>query len=52
MKGFDLVKIISQVKEAERKAKAIDRMIKHLLPTDVQELNKCIAINNMLDTDY
>ncbi len=52
MKGYDMFKILHQVKEAERKAKAIDRMINHLLPTDVKELNKCIAVNNILDTDY
>ena len=48
MKGYDMYKIIYQVKETERKAKAIERMINHLLPTDVEELNKCIAINNAL----
>lgn len=49
MKGYDLAKILYQVKEAKRKAKAIERMINHLLPSDVEELNKCIAINNILD---
>lgn len=49
MKDYDYVKILYQVKKAERKAKAIERMINHLLPKDVQELNQCIAINNMLD---
>ena len=52
MKGFDMYKILYQVKETERKAKAIERMINHLLPTDLEELNECIAVNNMLDTDY
>ena len=52
MKGYDLAKIINDVKETERKAKQIERMINHLLPKDVQELNKCIAVNNMLDNDY
>ena len=52
MKGFNMYKIIYQVKQAERNARAIERMINHLLPTDVEELNKCIAVNNMLDTDY
>lgn len=51
MKGYDLVKIIQQVKEAERKAKVIERMINHLLPSDVEELNKCITMNNMFN-DY
>ena len=51
MKGYDLAKIIQQVKQAERKAKAIERMINHLLPSDVEELNKCIAVNNMFN-DY
>jgi len=51
MKGYDLAKIINDVKETERKAKTIERMINHLLPSDVQELNKCIAINNMFN-DY
>ena len=49
MKGYDMHKILYQVKLAESKAKTITRMINHLLPSDVQELNKCIAINNMLD---
>ena len=52
MKGYDMNKILYQVKEAERKAKAIERMINHLLPSNVQELNECIATNNMLDNDY
>ena len=52
MKGYDMYKILYQVKEAERKAKAIEKMINNLLPKDVQELNECIAINNLLDTDY
>ena len=52
MKGYDMYKILYQVKEAERKAKVIERMINNLLPKDVQELNECIAINNILDTDY
>ena len=52
MKGYDMNKILYQVKEAERKTKAIERMINHLLPSSVQELNQCIAINNMLDNDY
>ena len=52
MKGYDMQKILLQVKEAERKAKVIERMINNLLPKDVQELNECIAINNLLDTDY
>ncbi len=52
MKGYDMYKILYQVKEAERKAKAIERMINHLLPSNVQELNECIAINNMLNNDY
>ena len=52
MKGFDLAGILHQVKEKEKENKKIDRMINHLLPTDVEELNKCIAINNILDTDY
>ena len=51
MKGYDMYKILYQVKEAKRKAKAIERMINHLLPSDVEELNKCIAINNMFN-DY
>ena len=45
-------KILYQVREAERKAKALERMINHLLPSNVQELNECIAINNMLNNDY
>ena len=49
MKGYDLAKIIQQVKEAKRKTKAIERMINHLLPSEVEELNKCIAINNMFN---
>ena len=52
MKGYDMYKIIYQVKQAERKAKVIERMINHLLPTDLEELNECIAVNNMFDTDY
>ena len=52
MKGYDLAKIVQQVKETERKAKVIEQMINHLLPSDVQELNKCIAINNMFDNNY
>ena len=52
MKGYDLTKIVQQVKETERKAKVIEQMINNLLPSDVQELNKCIAINNMLDNNY
>ena len=52
MKGYDMNKIIYQVKEAERKAKAIERMINHLLPSDTKELNECIALNNMLDNYY
>ena len=52
MKGYDLAKIVQQVKETERKAKVIEQMINNLLPSDVQELNKCIAINNMLDNNY
>ena len=51
MKGYDLAKIVQQVKETERKAKVIEQMINNLLPSDVQELNKCIAINNMLDNN-
>ncbi len=52
MKGYDMYKILYQVREAERKAKAIERMINHLLPSNVQELNECIAINNILNNDY
>ena len=52
MKGYNMNKILYQVKEAERKAKAIERMINHLLPSNVQELNQCIIANNMLDNDY
>ena len=52
MKGYDLAKIVQQVKETERKAKVIEQMINNLLPSDVQEFNKCIAINNMLDNNY
>ena len=52
MKGFNLTGILHQVKEKEKENKKIDRMINHLLPTDVEELNKCIAINNIFDTDY
>lgn len=52
MKGYEYSKILYEVKQAERKAKAIERMINHLLPSSVQELNQCIAINNMLDNDY
>ena len=52
MKGYDMSKILYQVREAERKAKAIERMINHLLPSNVQELNEYIAINNMLNNDY
>ena len=52
MKGYDMNKIIHQVKEAERKAKAIERLINHLLPSNTKELNECIALNNMLDNDY
>ena len=52
MKGYDMYKILYQVREAERKAKAIERMINHLLPSNVQELNECIAVNNMLNNDY
>jgi hypothetical protein len=51
MKGYDLFKIIHDVKQAEREAKAIKRMINHLLPSDVEEFNKCIAVNNMFN-DY
>ena len=51
MKGYDMHKILYQVKMTEHKAKAIKRMINHLLPSDVEELNKCIAINNMFN-DY
>ena len=51
MKGYDLTKVLQQVKETERKAKVIEQMINNLLPSDVQELNKCIAINNMLDNN-
>ena len=51
MKGYDMYKILYQVKLAESKAKTITRMINHLLPSDVQELNKCIAVNNMFN-DY
>ena len=52
MKGYDMNKILYQVKEAERKAKTIERMINHLLPSGTKELNECIALNNMLDNDY
>lgn len=52
MKAYDLKKILYQVKEEERKSKAIERMINHLLPSNLQELNKCIAISRMLDNDY
>ena len=52
MKDYDLKKVLSQVKAEERKSKAIERMINHLLPSSVKELNKCIVINNMLDNDY
>ncbi len=52
MKDYDLKKILSQVKAEERKSKAIERIINHLLPKDVKELKECIAINNMLDNDY
>ncbi len=52
MKDYDLKKILSQVKAEERKSKAIERIINHLLPSSVQELNQCIVINNMLDNDY
>jgi len=51
VKGYDLTKVLQQVKETERKAKVIEQMINNLLPSDVQELNKCIAINNMLDNN-
>lgn len=52
MKQYDLKKILYQVKETERKTKAIERMINRLLPANTKELNECIAINNMLDNDY
>jgi len=52
MKGYDMNKLLYQVKLTERKAKAIERMINHLLPANTKELNECIAINNMLDNDY
>lgn len=52
MKGYDMDKIIYQVKLAERRSKAIERMINHLLPSDVQEFNRCIAVNNILDNDF
>lgn len=52
MKDYDLKKILSQVKEVERKSKVIERMINHLLPSSTQELNQCIVINNLLDNDY
>jgi len=49
MKGYDLAKILNDVKEAERKSRAIKRMLNNLLPSDVKELNQCIAINNMFN---
>ena len=52
MKGYEYSKILYQVKRTERNAKAIERMINSLLPANVQELNKCIVLNNMLDNDY
>ncbi len=52
MKDYELKKILYQVELTERKAKDIERMINHLLPSSVQELNQCIVINNMLDNDY
>jgi len=52
MKDYDMYKILYQVKQEERRAKFIKHMINHLLPKDVQELNECIAINNILDNDY
>lgn len=52
MKQYELKKILYQVKQTERKAKAIERMINHLLPSSVQELNQCIVISNILDNDY
>lgn len=52
MKAYDLKKILYQVKAEERKSKDIERIINHLLPSSVQELNQCIAVNNMLDNDY
>ena len=52
MKAYELTKILYQVRLTERRAKAIERMINHLLPANLKELNECIAINNMLDNDY
>lgn len=52
MKGYDMNKIIYEVKQEERKAKIFIRLINHLLPANLKELNECIAINNMLDNDY
>ena len=52
MKGYDMYKILYQVKEAERKAKVIERMINNLLPATTKEFREYISINNILDTDY
>ncbi len=52
MKGYDLKKIIDDVKQEEKRNKTITEMINHLLPTTVQDLREAIAMNNLLDTDY
>ena len=52
MKGYDTQRIVNEVKQEERKSKAITEMINHLLPTTVQDLREAIALNNLFDTDY
>ena len=52
MKDYDMKKIIYEVKQEERRSKAISRMINHLLPDTYKELRECIRINNLFDTDY
>ena len=52
MKGFDMKKIIAQVKEKENEGKEMEKLINHLLPTTTRELREAIVINSMLDNNY
>jgi hypothetical protein len=52
MKGYDLKKIIDDVKQEEKRNKTINEMINHLLPATVNEFREAISLNNLLDTDY
>ncbi len=52
MKGFNIQKILRQVKEIEKENKKVDNMINNLLPATLTELQQVITLNNLLDTDY